>query len=87
MKRQLQTITKGSRSCSIYLENAKSIADQLAIARKPIDDQDLISHILRGLNHNFNHFITSYTFASGDKDFTFEDFSAKLQSHEALLEN
>lgn len=27
MKRQLQTITKGSRSCSIYLENAKSIAD------------------------------------------------------------
>ncbi|KAF5443926.1 hypothetical protein F2P56_036442, partial [Juglans regia] len=49
MKRQLQTITQGSRNCSAYLEKANSIVDQLATLGKPIDDQDLISYLLGGL--------------------------------------
>jgi histone deacetylase 1/2 len=86
MRRQLQTITQGSNNCSTYLEDAKSIADQLAAAGKIIDDQDLISFILGGLNQEYNPFITSFNFISRDNEFTFEDFSAELLSHESLLE-
>ncbi|XP_042939396.1 uncharacterized protein LOC122274422 [Carya illinoinensis] len=76
----------GSRTFSTYLEGAKFIADQLAAAGKSIDDQDLISFILGGLNQEFNPFITSFNFASRDKDFCFEDFNVELLSHEALLD-
>ena len=77
MRRQLQTITQGSKNCSAYLEDAKSITDQLAAAGKIIDDQDLISFILGGLNQEYNSFITSFNFVSKDNEFTFEDFSTQ----------
>jgi hypothetical protein len=86
MRRQLQTIIQGSKNCSTYLEDAKSITDQLAATGKIIDDQDLISFILRGLNQEYNSFITSFNFVSKDNEFTFEDFSVELLSHESLLE-
>jgi hypothetical protein len=86
MRRELQTITQGSKNCSTYLEDAKSITDQLAAAGKIIDDQDLISLILGGLNQEYNSFITSFNFVSKDNEFTFEDFRAELLSHESLLE-
>ena len=50
LKRQLQTLRQESRSCSEYLQLAKSWADQLAAANKPVDDDDLISYIVSGLN-------------------------------------
>jgi hypothetical protein len=68
------------------LEDAKSITDQLAAVGKIIDDQDLISFILGGLNQEYNSFITSFNFVSKDNEFTFEDFSAELLSNESLLE-
>jgi hypothetical protein len=86
MRRQLQTITQGSKNCSTYLEDAKSITDQLAATGKLIDDEDLISFILEGLNQEYNSFITSFNFVSKDNEFTFEDFSAELLSYESLLE-
>jgi len=51
------------------LEDAKSITDQLAAAGKIIDDQDLISFILGGLNQEYNSFITSFNFVSKDNEF------------------
>ncbi|KAJ0105533.1 hypothetical protein Patl1_18983 [Pistacia atlantica] len=57
LKRQLQTLTQGNNSCSEYHENAKSLADQLTAAGKPIDDQDLISFLLGGLQSSYTPFI------------------------------
>ncbi|KAG6742168.1 hypothetical protein POTOM_055456 [Populus tomentosa] len=86
LKRQLQTLTQGTTSCSAYLENAKHLADQLAAAGKPVDDQDLISFLLSGLPSTYNPFVTSFNFACRDNDFTFEDFQAELLSYENLLD-
>lgn len=74
LKRQLQTITQGHRSCSDFMEEAKGLVDQLAATRKTIDDQDLISFLLGRLRPTFNPFITSFNFASHDKDLSFDDF-------------
>ncbi|KAA8519478.1 hypothetical protein F0562_013734 [Nyssa sinensis] len=46
LKRQLQTLRQGTQSCSQFLQTAKSLADQLAIVGKPVDDDDLISYLI-----------------------------------------
>ena len=86
LKRQLQTLTQGTKSCSEYLESAKTLADQLAAAGKPVDDQDLISFLLGGLQSSYTPFVTSFNFASRETDFTFEDFQAELLGYENLLD-
>ena len=50
MKRQLQSLQQGSMTCAEYLNQAKSWADQLAAVGKPVDDDELISFIISGLN-------------------------------------
>ena len=86
LKRQLQTLTQNTKSCSEYLENAKNLADQLAAAGKLIDDQDLISFLLGGLQSSYTSFVTSFNFVSRDTDFTFEEFQAELLGYENLLD-
>lgn len=86
LRRQLQTISQGSRSCNDFIDNVKSIADQLAAADKRVDEQDLISYILAGLNPSYNSFVTSFNLASRDKEFTLDDFVAELLGCESILE-
>lgn len=86
LKRQLQTLTQGTKSCTEYLENAKNLANQLATAGKPVDDQDLISFLLGGLQSSYTPFVTSFNFASRDTEFSFEDFQAELLGYENLLD-
>ena len=86
LKRQLQTLTQGTKYCSEYLESAKTLADQLAAAGKPIDDQDLISFLLGGLQSSYTPFVISFNFASRETDFTFEDFQAEFLGYENLLD-
>jgi hypothetical protein len=85
LKRQLQTLKQGSKTCSEYLKNAKTWSYQLAAIGKPIDDEDLISYIINGLNPSFNAFVTVFSMTSKDKAPSFSDFQDELLSHEMLL--
>jgi hypothetical protein len=85
LKRQLQSLHQGSKSCAEYLKTAKGWANQLAVIGKPTDDEDLISFIISGLNPTFNGFITSYGLATRDNPLTFADFQDELLNHEMLL--
>jgi hypothetical protein len=85
IKRQLQCLRQGSKSCSEYITDAKSLADQLAVIGKPIDDDDLINFALSGLNPTFNAFITTYTLLLSRDKPSFDDFQNELLSHEMLL--
>jgi hypothetical protein len=87
LKRQLQNLQQGSKTCTEYLNTAKKWADQLAAGGKPVDDDDLISFITSGLNPAFNSFVTIFNFSCRDKEMSFLDFQAELLSHEILLEN
>jgi hypothetical protein len=58
----------------------------LAIVGNPLDDEDLISYIIGGLNPSFNAFITSYSLSTHDKSMKFDDFRDLLLNHETLLQ-
>jgi hypothetical protein len=56
---------------------AKSWADQLATMGKPIDDDDLISFIISGLNPSFNAFISTFNFATHETLLLYDDFEVE----------
>jgi len=85
LKRQLQSLIQGSKSRTAYLRSAKSLADQLTAIQKPIDDKDLISFVISGLNPTFNTFVTMFTITTRDKSPSFADFQDELLNHEVLL--
>jgi hypothetical protein len=85
LKKQLQSLHQGPKSCTEYLQAAKECADQLAAVGKPIPDDDLITYLSNGLNSSYNSFITTISILSQDKQLTFEDFQEKLLNHEMLL--
>lgn len=78
LKRQLQTLLQGTKTCSDYLALAKNWSDQLTAAGKPVDEEDLISYVNGGLNPTYNPFITSLTFATRDKSISFNNFQTEL---------
>ncbi|KAB5537892.1 hypothetical protein DKX38_015425 [Salix brachista] len=71
LKRQLQNLQQGNKSCADYIQAAKSCANQLAAVGKPIDDDVFISYIIEGLNTEYTSFITSFSFATQDHSMSF----------------
>lgn len=84
---QLQTLQQGSKSCVEYVNFAKLLAHQLATVGKAIEDDELITYILGGLNPAFNPFVVSLSLATRDSSLTVEDFTTELLSIEQLIEN
>jgi hypothetical protein len=87
LKRSLQTLNQGSKSCSEFLSETKSYSDLLAAAGQPVEDEDLISYILGGLNPAYITFITLFNFTTRTTSMTFEEFQTELLNHEILLGN
>jgi transposase InsO family protein len=86
LRRQLQTITQGSKNCMDYLLTAKSLADQLAAIGKGVDDEELTSYVIGGLNPSYHTFVTTFTYGNRDTAVPFEDFQTELLNYEQLLE-
>jgi hypothetical protein len=57
LRRQLQTISQGSKSCTDYLLTAKN----LAAIGKGVEDEDLISYVIGGLNPSYHTFVTTFS--------------------------
>lgn len=85
LKRQLQCLHQGSKTCSEYLQFAKNCANQLAVIGKPTDDEDLIFFVISGLNSTFNTFVTTISVTTRDNPLSFQDFQDELLNHEMLL--
>uniref|UniRef100_A0A6N2L4C5 Retrotransposon Copia-like N-terminal domain-containing protein n=1 Tax=Salix viminalis TaxID=40686 RepID=A0A6N2L4C5_SALVM len=54
---------QGGLRCSDFIEHAKALADQLAAVGKPMDEADLISLVLGGLNTTYNPFVSNSYFS------------------------
>jgi hypothetical protein len=87
LRRQLQTLRQGSKTCAEFTCMAKSISDQLAIANKAISYNDLISYIIGGLNSIYSLFVMAFSMITKDKSMTLEEFQTQLLGHEQLLEH
>ena len=78
-------LTQGGKTCFTHLDTTKSLIDQLVVAGKHVDDQNLINFLLINLQSSYTPFVTSFNFASRDTEFTFEDFQTELLGFENLL--
>jgi gag-polypeptide of LTR copia-type len=61
LRRQLQSTTRGSQSCSAYFEKMVNIADQLSASGSPVSYSDLVTTLLSGLGPEFNSFVVAVT--------------------------
>jgi uncharacterized membrane protein YgcG len=50
----LATTQKGSMTISEYIAKMKSLADEMASADKALEDEELVSYIMAGLNFDYN---------------------------------
>lgn len=57
LKNQLATTHKGDMSYATYFTKMTGFADDMAAAGKKLEDEDLISYILAGLDVDFNPFV------------------------------
>ena len=85
MKGELQTLCKGSYSLEDYLHKAKSLALSLRGAGKPMDDDDFIVCILRGLGSEFDPIVA--TLNARDMFPSLEGVISKLRDFEIRLQN
>ena len=83
LKLQLQSLPKGSLSIMEYVERKRSIADSLAANLHPVSDEDLIGHILSGLDSSYGAFTTAFMIHSDDA--SVDDLVGKLLQEEARL--
>jgi hypothetical protein len=85
---QAATSDSPSRSQKLlrFLLTAKGLADQLAAVGKGVDDEDLISYVVGGLNSSYHPFITTLSFATRDTPISFDSFQTELLNHEQLLD-
>lgn len=85
LKWQLQTISQENRFYISYIEEAKLLADQLFATSKPVEEQDLITYFLSGLKQQYMPFVTAFTFATRDKEFSLDDFQTEILIFEPLM--
>ena len=83
LRSQLSREKKGDLSASAYYSKMKGIADEMAAVGKKIDDDDLISYILNGLDSDYNPFVSS---VSVKDSLSLGDLYAQLLSYEARLQ-
>jgi hypothetical protein len=55
----LSTTRKGNFSVAQYVGKMKALANDMASARKKLEDEDLVSYILAGLDSNFDSVISA----------------------------
>jgi gag-polypeptide of LTR copia-type len=81
LKLKLQTVKKGNATCSQYIQQVQSIADQLRSIGSDLSDQDLVLYTLQGLGTDFENFVTTISLRSGSV--TMNELRSLFFSHEA----
>lgn len=85
LKMQIQTQKKRSMSMSEYFAKMKRIANNLALAGKPVELNDFIMHILTGLDSSDYESLVTTVLARGE-NINLDEFYFLLLSHENRIE-
>jgi hypothetical protein len=81
-KISLATTKKGDLSIATYINKMHALGDELATSGKLIDDDDLISYILTGLDFKYNSVITMLI---AKENLTLSEVHSQLLSFEQRL--
>lgn len=55
----LTTTKKGAMAISEYVAKMRGLGDEMAAAGKPLDDEEMVAHILNGLGQEYNSLVSS----------------------------
>lgn len=69
---------------AVYFSKMRGYADEMAVAGKKLDDDDIISYILAGLDYEYNSFVENVSNKS--EPVNLSDLYAQLLSFEARIE-
>ena len=80
----LATASKGAASVSDYFTKLKSLADEMALAGRKLEDEELVSYILTGLDSEFDSVVMPVS--TRVEPITVNELYAQLVAHEQCLE-
>lgn len=84
LRMQLASLKKGSMNVAAYFDKMKTLGDEIAAAGKPIDNDEMVSFILNGLDFEYNPIVSSIL---GRTDpISINDLYAQIMAFEMLLE-
>ena len=83
LKLELQGIKKGNESVNSFLQKIKVACDKLLAVGVPVDNEELICIVLRGLPREFAHFCSAICTKSDP--ITYEQLVIMLQSEEQAM--
>ena len=83
LKSRLANNPKGNRPVAEFLHDMKTISDDLALAQSPVDEEDLIVHVLSQLGDDYAHIAAALKIR--DTTITFHDLFEKLVDFERTL--
>ncbi|KAM3333083.1 hypothetical protein ACQJBY_028287 [Aegilops geniculata] len=87
LRGQLNNTKKGDSFAAIYFSKMKGFADELAAAGKPVDDDDLVSYILQGLDSDYNPYVAALSTRTGtDQQIGLTELYSLLITAEARLD-
>ncbi|WVZ48786.1 hypothetical protein U9M48_000195 [Paspalum notatum var. saurae] len=79
----LATTQKGNMTMTEYIGKMKSLADEMACAGKPLEDEELVQYILAGLDMDYNPIVSSIV--TKTEATSFADLSSQLLSFEQRI--
>lgn len=80
----LATTKKGALTVPEYIGKMRSLADEMAAAGKPLDDEDLVSYIVAGLDIEYNPVVSAVL--ARVEPITFTDLYTQLLSFEQRMD-
>ena len=80
----LATTRKGNMTMSEYVAKMKSLADEMASAKKNIDEEELVSYILAGLDEEYNSVVSALV--ARVEPVTVAEAAAQLFSFESRMD-
>ncbi|XP_071680966.1 uncharacterized protein [Lolium perenne] len=69
----------------LYFARMKSLADELAAAGRPLDEEDLVGYLLAGLDDNYNALFAAIG-ANANEELTVSDLYAQVNAYDNRME-
>ncbi|KAK1610461.1 hypothetical protein QYE76_034134 [Lolium multiflorum] len=87
LRTKLNQCRKEDKSGQVYLDEIKSLSDEMAAAGKPKDTVDVISYILAVLDDEYDGFVAAINaLMKAEKDVSLSDVYSQFMSYESRME-
>jgi hypothetical protein len=88
LRTKLNQCRKEDKIGQVYLDEIKSLSDEMAAAGKPLDNLDVISYILAGLDDEYDGFVAAITaLIKAETNVSLSVVYSQFMSYEARLES